>query len=52
MNYRDIPSSCIKELYDTDMSYTVLSQITDKVIPDIKAWQSRIFRYMVKCNAL
>lgn len=26
---------------DTDISHTVLSQITDKIIPDIKAWQSR-----------
>lgn len=40
MSYRDI-SSHIKELYDTDISHTVLSQITDKIIPDIKAWQSR-----------
>lgn len=40
MSYRDI-SSHIKELYDTDISHTVLGQITDKIIPDIKAWQSR-----------
>jgi len=40
MSYRDI-SSHIKEPYDTDISHTVLSQITDKIIPDIKAWQSR-----------
>ena len=40
MSYRDI-SSHIKELYDTEISHTVLSQITDKIIPDIKAWQSR-----------
>lgn len=37
---RDI-STHIKEIYDTDISHTVLSQITDKIIPDIKAWQSR-----------
>lgn len=37
---RDI-SSHIKESYDTDISHTVLSQITDKIIPEIKAWQSR-----------
>lgn len=37
---RDI-SSHIKEMYDTDISHTVLSQITDKIIPEIKAWQSR-----------
>ncbi|WP_265164273.1 IS256 family transposase [Salinimicrobium tongyeongense] len=40
MSYRDI-SSHIKEMYDTDISHTVLSQITDKIIPDVKAWQSR-----------
>ncbi|UZO82246.1 IS256 family transposase [Aquimarina sp. ERC-38] len=40
MGLRDI-SAHIKELYDTDISHTVLSQITDKIIPDIKAWQSR-----------
>jgi transposase-like protein len=40
MSLRDI-SSHIKEMYDTDISHTVLSQITDKIIPDIKAWQSR-----------
>jgi len=40
MSYRDI-SSHIKELYDTNISHTVLSQITDRIIPDVKAWQSR-----------
>lgn len=40
MSYRDI-STHIKEMYDTDISHTVLSQITDKIIPDIKAWQNR-----------
>jgi len=40
MSFRDM-SSHIKEMYDTDISHTVLSQITDKVIPDVKAWQSR-----------
>jgi transposase-like protein len=40
MSYRDI--SChIKEMYDTNISHSVLSQITDRIIPDIKAWQSR-----------
>lgn len=32
MSYRDI-SSHIKEMYDTDISHTVLSQITDRIIP-------------------
>ena len=40
MSYRDI-SSHIKEMYDTDISHTVLSQITDRIIPEIKAWQNR-----------
>lgn len=40
MSYRDI-SSHIKEMYDTDISHTVLSQITDRIIPDVKAWQHR-----------
>lgn len=40
MSYRDI-SSHIREMYDTDISHTVLSQITDKIIPEIKAWQNR-----------
>ncbi len=40
MSYRDI-SYHLKELYDTEISHTVLSQITDRIIPDIKAWQSR-----------
>lgn len=40
MSYRDI-SSHIKEMYDTDISHTVLSQITDRIVPDVKAWQNR-----------
>lgn len=40
MSCRDI-SSRIKERYDTDISHTVLSQIIDRIIPEIKAWQNR-----------
>ncbi|MFY0599447.1 MAG: IS256 family transposase [Cyclobacteriaceae bacterium] len=40
MSLRDI-SSHIKEMYDTDISHTVLSQITDRIIPEVKAWQNR-----------
>jgi transposase-like protein len=40
MSYRDI-SNHIKEMYDTEISHTVLGQITDSIIPEIKAWQSR-----------
>jgi transposase-like protein len=28
-------------MYDTDIFLTILSQITDKIIPDVKVWQSR-----------
>lgn len=37
---RDI-SAHIKETYDTDISATTLSSITDKVIPLVKEWQQR-----------
>lgn len=38
MSLRDI-SGHIKEMYDTDISHTVLSEITDRVIPAIRLWQ-------------
>ncbi len=28
-------------MYGTDISHTVLSQITDRIIPEVKAWQNR-----------
>ena len=37
MSLRDI-SNHIKEMYDMDISHTVLSEITDKIIPEVKAW--------------
>lgn len=40
MSLRDI-SNHIQEMYDMQISHTVLSEITDKLIPEIKAWQSR-----------
>lgn len=40
MSLRDI-SEHIKEMYDTNISHTVLSQITDKILPEVKAWQNR-----------
>ncbi len=40
MSYRDITSH-IKEMYDMEISHSVLSEITDRILPDIKAWQSR-----------
>jgi putative transposase len=39
MSLRDIAAH-IKEMYDTDISHTVLSQVTDRVIPAIKLWQA------------
>lgn len=40
MSLRDI-SDHIKEMYDTNISHTVLSQITDKILPAVKEWQNR-----------
>jgi putative transposase len=40
MSLRDI-SAHIKEMYDTDISHSVLSEITDRVVPAVKLWQSQ-----------
>lgn len=40
LSFRDI-SAHIKEMYDTDISAATLSAITDRIIPEIKEWQSR-----------
>jgi len=40
MSFRDI-SSHLKEMYDADISHSTLSSITDRIIPEIKEWQSR-----------
>jgi putative transposase len=40
MSFRDI-SGHIKEMYDTDISATTLSSITDRIIPVLKEWQAR-----------
>lgn len=40
MSLRDI-SAQIKEMYDMEVSHTVLSEITDRVLPKVKAWQNR-----------
>lgn len=40
MSFRDI-SQHIKEMYDTDISHSTLSGITDRIIPEVKEWQSR-----------
>ena len=40
MSFRDI-SGHIKEMYDVDISHDALSEITDRVIVQVKEWQSR-----------
>lgn len=40
MSFRDI-SQHLKEMYDTEISASTLSALTDKVIPLVKEWQSR-----------
>lgn len=40
MSLRDI-SSHIREMYNTEISATVLSEITDRIIPKVKAWQDK-----------
>lgn len=40
MSLRDIADH-IKQMYDTDISATTLSTITDRIIPQIREWQSR-----------
>lgn len=40
MSHRDI-SSHIEEMYDVGISHTVISEITDRVIPKVKEWQIR-----------
>jgi putative transposase len=40
MSFRDI-SAHIKDMYDTDISASVLSSITDRIIPQLEAWRSR-----------
>ena len=40
MSLRDI-SAHIKEMYDTDISPMYLSEITDRIIPEVRLWQAR-----------
>lgn len=40
MSLRDI-SKHISDMYDTEISHSTLSSITDKIIPEVKEWQSR-----------
>jgi putative transposase len=40
MSFRDI-SSHIEEMYDVCISHSTLSEITERIIPKVKEWQSR-----------
>ena len=40
MSLRDIKAH-IYEMYDMEISHSVLGQITDRIIPELKEWQSR-----------
>ena len=40
MSFRDI-SQHLKEMYDTEISASTLSALTDKIIPLVKEWQNR-----------
>lgn len=40
LSLRDI-SSHIKEIYDSEISHTVLGEIIDRIIPQVKEWQNR-----------
>jgi transposase-like protein len=40
MSLRDI-SAHLEEMYGTQISHTVLSEITERVVPAVKAWQCR-----------
>jgi len=41
MGTRDI-SAHIKEIYDGDISHSMVSEITDRIIPSVKLWQGRL----------
>lgn len=40
MSYRDI-SKHIEDMYDTVISHSVLSEITDRILPKVREWQNR-----------
>jgi transposase-like protein len=40
MSFRDIASH-IEEMYDVEISHSTLSEITERVIPQVKEWQCR-----------
>ena len=40
MSLRDIEKQ-VKEMYDVEMSDSLISRIIDKITPEIKEWQNR-----------
>jgi transposase-like protein len=38
---REESASHIEEMYDVEISHTMLSEITDRIVPKVKEWQSR-----------
>jgi len=40
MTTRDIADT-FKEMYDADVSHTLISKVTDSVIEEVHAWQNR-----------
>ena len=42
LSFRDI-SKHIEEMYDMEISHATLSEITERVIPQVKEWQNRPF---------
>ena len=61
MSYQDIASH-VSEMYDLDISHATISAVTDRLIPELKAWQQRpleshypfvwldAIHYKVKCD--
>jgi transposase-like protein len=43
MSNRDIENH-LRELYGIDVSATLISKITDKILPEIREWQSRTLK--------
>lgn len=41
LSFRDI-STHIEEMYDMEISHSTLSEITERVIPQVKEWQNRL----------
>ena len=42
MSYRDIRSH-VQEMYGIEISEATITGVTDQLIPELKAWQSRSF---------